>query len=63
MTYPKKKRIKYVPDYALMLGAPARQKGWMSEYGHRLEFNENGEAICPDSKKKYLLSDKGVEKQ
>lgn len=52
-----------VPDYALMIGAPARQQGWMSEFGHRLEFNENGEAVCPESQEKYLLSDNSVEKQ
>ena len=52
-----------VPDYALMIGAPARQQGWMSEYGHRLECNEKGEAVCPESQEKYLLSDSGVEKQ
>src|SRR5690606_14362801 len=37
---------KNIPDYALVVGNPARQIGWMSEFGHRLEFNENGIAIC-----------------
>ncbi|MEN8224115.1 MAG: DapH/DapD/GlmU-related protein [Bacteroidota bacterium] len=53
---------KDVPDYALMLGAPAKQAGWMSEYGHRLEFNAKGEAECPESKEKYILSENKVVK-
>ncbi|MDD4148569.1 MAG: acyltransferase [Bacteroidales bacterium] len=44
---------KEVPDYALVVGNPAIQKGWMSEYGHRLEFDDDGIAICPESKEKY----------
>jgi len=46
-----------VPDYALMLGVPARQGGWMSRHGHRLEFDENGRATCSESKLKYTLKD------
>jgi UDP-2-acetamido-3-amino-2,3-dideoxy-glucuronate N-acetyltransferase len=46
---------KEIPDYALVVGNPAKQIGWMSEYGHRLEFNENNEAICPESKDVYVL--------
>lgn len=43
-----------VPDYALMLGVPARQKGWMSRHGHRLtEKNEAGHWICPESGWRY----------
>lgn len=53
---------KEVPDYALVLGNPARQKGWMSEYGHRLNFNENGLAACPESGEKYQLKDETVTK-
>ena len=53
---------KEVPDYALMIGAPARQAGWMSEYGHRLEFDENGRAICPESKENYVLENEQVHK-
>ncbi|MAY85087.1 MAG: N-acetyltransferase [Flavobacteriales bacterium] len=49
---------KEVADYALVVGNPARQIGWMSEYGHRLEFNDEGIAECPESKEKYQL-DKG----
>jgi UDP-2-acetamido-3-amino-2,3-dideoxy-glucuronate N-acetyltransferase len=48
---------KEVPDYALVVGNPARQVGWMSEYGHRLHFDENNIAICPESKEKYKLID------
>lgn len=46
---------KDVPAYALLVGNPARQLGWMSEHGHRLEFNEGGIAICPESKDCYQL--------
>ncbi len=44
-----------VPAYALVVGNPARQMGWMSEYGHRLQFDENGLAICPERNEKYQL--------
>jgi UDP-2-acetamido-3-amino-2,3-dideoxy-glucuronate N-acetyltransferase len=50
---------KHVPDYALVVGNPARQIGWMSEYGHRLNFDENGLAECPESGQKYRLVDSG----
>jgi UDP-2-acetamido-3-amino-2,3-dideoxy-glucuronate N-acetyltransferase len=46
---------KTVPAYALVVGNPARQIGWMSEYGHRLEFNANGLAVCPESAQEYKL--------
>jgi UDP-2-acetamido-3-amino-2,3-dideoxy-glucuronate N-acetyltransferase len=46
---------KNVQDYALLVGNPARQIGWMSEYGHRLEFDKNGIAVCPESKQEYKL--------
>jgi UDP-2-acetamido-3-amino-2,3-dideoxy-glucuronate N-acetyltransferase len=46
---------KEVPDYALLVGNPARQIGWVSEYGHRLEFNLEGIAVCPESKQKYKI--------
>lgn len=46
-----------VPDYALMTGNPARQTGWVSESGCRLDFDEKGFAVCPDSGQKYQLSD------
>jgi UDP-2-acetamido-3-amino-2,3-dideoxy-glucuronate N-acetyltransferase len=53
---------KNVPAYALVLGNPGRQAGWMSEYGHRLAFNEEGIADCPESKERYLLKDGKVNK-
>lgn len=51
---------KHVPDYALLVGNPARQIGWMSEYGHRLEFDAKGEAVCPESGQQYKLADNKV---
>lgn len=53
---------KSVLPYALLVGNPARQIGWMSEYGHRLDFDENGIAICPESKKEYRLQNGLVSK-
>jgi UDP-2-acetamido-3-amino-2,3-dideoxy-glucuronate N-acetyltransferase len=53
---------KNVPAFALVLGNPGRQAGWMSEYGHRLIFNEEGIADCPESKERYLLKDGKVTK-
>jgi UDP-2-acetamido-3-amino-2,3-dideoxy-glucuronate N-acetyltransferase len=53
---------KEVPAYALVVGNPARQMGWMSEYGHRLHFNEEGIAVCPESKEKYKLENNQVHK-
>jgi UDP-2-acetamido-3-amino-2,3-dideoxy-glucuronate N-acetyltransferase len=46
---------KDVPAYALLVGNPARQLGWMSEFGHRLIFNSEGHAVCPESAQKYQL--------
>ena len=54
---------KNVPDYALMVGNPARQTGWMSEFGHKLSFNEEGKAFCPESGEEYGLKDGKVSKQ
>lgn len=53
---------KSVPSYALLVGNPARQIGWMSEYGHRLEFNEAGIATCPESQEQYILKNNQVSK-
>lgn len=53
---------KNVPAYALLVGNPACQLGWMSEYGHRLEFNAEGIAVCPESGEKYQLSNHQVTK-
>jgi UDP-2-acetamido-3-amino-2,3-dideoxy-glucuronate N-acetyltransferase len=46
---------KPVPDYALVMGNPARQSGWMSERGHKLKFDASGFAVCPESQEKYQL--------
>jgi len=53
---------KPVPAYALIVGNPGKQIGWMSEYGHRLHFNEQGFASCEKSEKKYILQDNVVKK-
>ncbi len=46
---------KEVVAYALVVGNPAKQTGWMSEYGHKLKFNDDGIATCPESGEKYKL--------
>lgn len=51
---------KTIPAYALVVGNPARQIGWMSEFGHRLEFDSDGLAICPESKEHYKLENDRV---
>lgn len=53
---------KNVLAYALIIGNPAKQIGWVSEYGHRLKFNQKGFAECPESKEKYQLKDNQVSK-
>ncbi len=53
---------KTVPAYALVVGNPAKQIAWMSEYGHRLNFDEKGIAICPESKEKYKFEGGKVSK-
>ncbi len=53
---------KEVAPYALVVGNPAVQIGWMSEFGHRLEFNENGMATCSESNEIYLLEEDKVRK-
>jgi UDP-2-acetamido-3-amino-2,3-dideoxy-glucuronate N-acetyltransferase len=53
---------KDVPDYALFIGNPAKLAGYMSEYGHRLYFNDDGLAECPESHEIYLLKDGKVNK-
>jgi len=47
---------KNVPAYSLWVGNPAKQIGWMSEYGHRLKFDKKGIAVCVESKEKYKLT-------
>lgn len=54
---------KTVPAFALVVGNPARQMGWMSEFGHRLEFDVNGIAVCPESKEEYKLENNIVTKK
>ncbi|MBP9098129.1 MAG: N-acetyltransferase, partial [Ferruginibacter sp.] len=46
---------KPVPAYALVIGNPARQTGWMSEYGQKLKFDENGKAVCEESGQEYQI--------
>jgi len=53
---------KTVPDYALVVGNPAKQIGWMSEYGHRLAFNKAGEAVCEENQERYKLANDAVTK-
>jgi UDP-2-acetamido-3-amino-2,3-dideoxy-glucuronate N-acetyltransferase len=53
---------KEVLPYALVVGNPAKQIGWMSEYGHRLNFDDSNTAVCPESKEKYLLENGRVRK-
>jgi UDP-2-acetamido-3-amino-2,3-dideoxy-glucuronate N-acetyltransferase len=55
--------IKNVKPYELILGNPGRHVGWMSEYGHRLEFDDKDTAECPESHERYLLKDGRVFKQ
>jgi UDP-2-acetamido-3-amino-2,3-dideoxy-glucuronate N-acetyltransferase len=49
-----------VKPYALVMGNPARQTGWMSEFGHKLNFDDKGFAICPESGEKYRIQDGNV---
>ena len=53
---------KEVLPYALVVGNPAQQIGWMSEYGHKLEFNKDAIAVCPESNETYKLKNNTVEK-
>jgi UDP-2-acetamido-3-amino-2,3-dideoxy-glucuronate N-acetyltransferase len=53
---------KDVADYSLVVGNPAHHIGWMSEFGHRLDFDGNGIAVCPESGDKYIISNLVVRK-
>lgn len=53
---------KPVKPFALVVGNPGRQTGWVSEYGHRLSFDDGGIAVCPESGQKYRLSGGDVTK-
>lgn len=54
--------VKEVKPYALVVGNPSKQIGWMSEYGHRLNFDDKGFATCPESNEKYQLKNDLVHK-
>ena len=54
--------LKDIPPYALVVGNPSRQIGWISEYGHSLNFNDQGYAICSESKEVYQLKANSVQK-
>lgn len=54
--------VKEVKPYALVVGNPSKQIGWMSEYGHRLNFDDKGFATCPESHEKYQLKNDLVHK-
>ncbi len=53
---------KDVKPFALVVGNPARQIGWVSEYGHRLKFNQDNEAVCPESGQRYVIDQEHVHK-
>lgn len=53
---------KNVPNYALLVGNPARQIGWVGEYGHRLDFNEEGLAVCKESAQEYKIENNTVKR-
>jgi len=53
---------KEIKPYALVVGNPSKQIGWISEYGHRLQFDDSGIAICPESQEKYQLKNESVQK-
>lgn len=54
---------KPVKPFALVVGNPAKQIGWVSEYGHRLEFSQDNKAVCPESKDCYVIEGNNVRKQ
>jgi UDP-2-acetamido-3-amino-2,3-dideoxy-glucuronate N-acetyltransferase len=53
---------KPVPAYALVVGNPARQTGWMSEFGHKLKFDQRNKAVCSESGQEYSLQNNSVKK-
>jgi len=57
--------IKNVPAYALMVGVPAKQRGWMSEFGEQLQLPLEGtaEIVCPHTGARYVLHDKQLSKE
>ena len=53
---------KNIPDYALVMGNPARQTGWISEFGHKLKFDDKGIGVCVESGERYKLENGNVNK-
>jgi UDP-2-acetamido-3-amino-2,3-dideoxy-glucuronate N-acetyltransferase len=53
---------KQIPPFALVVGNPSKQIGWMSEFGHRLEFNKAGHAVCKESGQEYILEVNNVKR-
>ena len=53
---------KEIPDYALVVGNPAKQIGWVSEHGHRLSFNEANLALCPETQQEYKIENNTVQR-
>lgn len=53
---------KNVPPYALVLGNPSKQTAWVSEYGHKLQFDDDGFAVCPESGERYKLVNNNIQK-
>jgi UDP-2-acetamido-3-amino-2,3-dideoxy-glucuronate N-acetyltransferase len=53
--------IKDIKPFALVVGNPSRQTGWMSRYGHKLHFDNEGFAVCPESKERYFLKNNEVQ--
>ena len=53
---------KEVQDYSLVVGNPSKQIGWVSEYGHRLKFNDQGIGKCVESNQEYLLTNNQVKR-
>ena len=51
---------KDVPAFALVVGNPSKPIGWVSKNGHRLNFDENGRAICPETSENYTLTENGL---
>ena len=54
--------ISDIPDYALVVENPSRQIGWVSEYGHKLKFNDEGFGFCKETNQKYKLSNNVVKR-
>ena len=53
---------KPVPAFALVVGNPAKRTGWMSEFGHKLNFDESGKAVCPESGQTYIMEGGSVKR-